>query len=419
MSTIQSTLNEARAVFPYIFANDFLRYLIGAGGVFMIVNFALARVLAGRRIRDRKIARAQIIRELLTSFRTVLVFSMVGMTIWVGNKFGFMRFYDDPAALGWVWFAISVGLIIILHDAWFYWTHRLIHDPRLFRRCHRTHHLSYNPTPFTAYAFDLEEAVINAVFVLVIGFILPLSFLAVFIFTAHMMLRNAIGHCGYELFPRNASGRPLFDWLTSVTHHDLHHSNAGYNYGLYFTFWDRVMGTEHPDYPEKFAEAVRRPLGRKERPGFGLAANVLVASVTLFGLGFAVTPLASAQEYPATFAEIEGLWATQGYGAVVSMTECAEDRGQLCGELVWAWDETEISRDKIGMQMISGLIWSDGRWRKGKLRNPVDGRTYRGNLQQVDRDRLKLQGCALIFCQTQTQTWRRLSSLPHITGELP
>jgi sterol desaturase/sphingolipid hydroxylase (fatty acid hydroxylase superfamily) len=91
--------------------------------------------------------------------------------------------------------------------------------------------------------------------------VMPSSILAAFIFTAHMMLRNAIGHCGYEVFPaRRADGRPLFDWLTTVTHHDLHHARAGTNFGLYFTFWDRMMGTEDQDYHGRFADAVGRKL---------------------------------------------------------------------------------------------------------------------------------------------------------------
>jgi sterol desaturase/sphingolipid hydroxylase (fatty acid hydroxylase superfamily) len=44
-----------------------------------------------------------------------------------------------------------------------------------------------------------------------------------------------------------------------VTHHDLHHAQAGWNYGLYFTWWDRMMGAEHPQYEQRFAAAVRRP----------------------------------------------------------------------------------------------------------------------------------------------------------------
>jgi sterol desaturase/sphingolipid hydroxylase (fatty acid hydroxylase superfamily) len=28
----------------------------------------------------------------------------------------------------------------------------------------------------------------------------------------------------------------------------MHHEHAPRNFGLYFTWWDRFMGTEHPEY---------------------------------------------------------------------------------------------------------------------------------------------------------------------------
>ncbi len=141
------------------------------------------------------------------------------------------------------------------HDAWFYWSHRLICHRRLFRRVHRLHHKSQNPSPWAAYAFDVGEAFLNAAYLPLVLTILPASHLAAFLFMAHMILRNAIGHCGYELFPARRDGRPLIDWLTTTTHHDLHHADLRWNFGLYFTFWDRLMGTEHPDYHARFAAA--------------------------------------------------------------------------------------------------------------------------------------------------------------------
>jgi sterol desaturase/sphingolipid hydroxylase (fatty acid hydroxylase superfamily) len=68
--------------------------------------------------------------------------------------------------------------------------------------------------------------------------------------------RNTVGHCGYELLPADKNDRPLFDWMTTVTHHDLHHARAGYNFGLWFTWWDRWMGTEDPTYHVRFAEVI-------------------------------------------------------------------------------------------------------------------------------------------------------------------
>src|SRR5215469_6146336 len=33
---------------------------------------------------------------------------------------------------------------------------------------------------------------------------------------------------------------------------DLHHQSFRSNFGLYFTWWDKLMGTEHPEYGKTF-----------------------------------------------------------------------------------------------------------------------------------------------------------------------
>lgn len=254
-------------VYPGIFQHDLLRYVIGAGGTFLIINLMLARVLTSRKIRMEKPGFEQIKREILASLRTVVIFSMSGLSIALMAWSGFIAVHSNPAEFGWWYFAANVAVLIITHDAWFYWTHRIMHRPRLFHWFHRLHHRSHNPTPFTSYAFDATEAVVNAAYLPLIMIVMPTSVLAALVFVVHMMVRNAIGHCGYEVFPAHRDGRPLFDWMTTVTHHDLHHAYAGKNFGLYFTFWDRTMGTEHPRYHEEFAKAVGKPLaGSIDRP---------------------------------------------------------------------------------------------------------------------------------------------------------
>jgi sterol desaturase/sphingolipid hydroxylase (fatty acid hydroxylase superfamily) len=249
-------LDFALGVYPTILRHDLFRYLIGAGGTFLVVNMLLARYLAARKIRADRPGRAQMTAEFLASLRTVLIFSLVGLGITLAARHGWLNVYMDPAERGWPYFALNVVVLIVAHDAWFYWTHRLMHRPRFYRLFHRLHHRSNNPTPWTSYSFDIGEAVVNAVYLPIALALMPTSVLAAFVFTAHMMLRNAIGHCGYEVFPARSDGRPLFGWLTTVTHHDLHHARAGTNFGLYFTFWDRIMGTEDPNYARAFARAV-------------------------------------------------------------------------------------------------------------------------------------------------------------------
>ncbi len=250
----------AGAAFLKIAPHDLARYVVTAGSVFLIVNVALKSRLAERKIRTVFASGAQMRREFAISMRTVAVFAASGALTVLAQDAGVIVMLAAPDQFGWWYFAANIAALIVVHDAWFYWTHRLIHHPRLFRRLHRTHHKSNNPTPWTAYSFNTGEAAINALFLPLFLLVMPTSLVAVLIFLGHMIVRNVIGHCGYELFPARRNGRPLFDWMTTVTHHDLHHAQAGWNYGLYFTWWDRLMGTEHPLYHEKFAAAVRTPL---------------------------------------------------------------------------------------------------------------------------------------------------------------
>jgi sterol desaturase/sphingolipid hydroxylase (fatty acid hydroxylase superfamily) len=127
-----------------------------------------------------------------------------------------------------------------------------MHSPWLFRRFHRVHHKSRTPTPWAAYAFAPTEAMLEAGILPLAGLFLPMHEITVLLFVTHMILRNVIGHAGIELFPSWWLNVPLLRAITTTTHHDLHHSHGGHNFGLYFTWWDRWMGTEHPEYGRRF-----------------------------------------------------------------------------------------------------------------------------------------------------------------------
>jgi Delta7-sterol 5-desaturase len=293
LSVLTTIAQSFTMTYLAVFPGDFLRYLMGAGGVYLIVNMLLAKALAGRKIRDKSPDSAQMTREFWASIRTVAIFAFVGSCTVLAVQAGYIHIDAGLGARGWGYFFFNVAALIVLHDAWFYWTHRLIHRPRLFRRFHREHHKSHNPSPWTAYSFDIGEAFINAIYMPLAVTLIASSGPAIFVFLVHMMLRNAIGHCGYELMPSWRNGRPMFDWMTSVTHHDLHHAQAGWNYGLYFTWWDRLMQTEHPLYHEKFAAAVGKPLDGSAVRAIGQSRAYLITAVgfiaaslcTLLGMG--------------------------------------------------------------------------------------------------------------------------------------
>jgi len=237
---------------------DLTRYAVFAIATWFLIWIVFRGALAHRKIREATPPWRQLVTEFAVSLRTLAIFSTVGASMFAMERLGIMTGPERAAQWGWPWAAASLLLMIVGQDAWFYWTHRAMHDRRLFRIFHRRHHRSNNPSPFTAYSFDLAEAAVQAVFVPIWMLLVPTSWPVVGLFMLHQIFRNTIGHCGYELFPARRDGRPLFGSLTTVTHHDLHHAQAGWNYGLWFTWWDRWMGTEHPDYLARFARAVSR-----------------------------------------------------------------------------------------------------------------------------------------------------------------
>lgn len=236
-----------------------LRYTLCVVGIYLITTLLFTSFFQKRKIRHRFPPAGQIRRELRASMPTLLILSVTTFAIVGGANIGIFKIYLDLSQYGWLYLIGSTALAIILHDAHFYWSHLLMHDKRLFKYFHREHHKSSNPTPFTSYAFDPSEALVLASFVPLILLVLPLHPLALFIFAWHQMIRNAMGHSGYEFMPARADGKPLFGWMTTVTHHDLHHGDARYNMGLYFTWWDKLMGTEHPDYLKRYQAAITRP----------------------------------------------------------------------------------------------------------------------------------------------------------------
>ena len=377
--------------------SDLTRYVVFAVAVWFILWIALARPLAGRKIRPDSPGAKQMLIEFGASVRSIAIFSTIGLFTFALERAGLLPGPRIAATWGTLWGWTSLALIIVAHDAYFYWMHRLIHDPRLFRTFHRRHHKSNNPSPFTAYSFDIGEAVIQGSFIPLWVLIVPTPWWVTGVFMLHQIVRNTLGHSGYELFPARRDGRPLFDWLTTHTHHDLHHAQAGWNYGLYFTWWDRLMGTEHPDYYARFAAATRKPL----------LSNPVRSAAVLSIIAFLVL---SAQPARATTPQtIAGDWATPGLGAVVRLEPCGSDRALLCGRLLWAWDPARMRDGAIGAPMLRDFSWDGVAFSGGVLTNPEDGRSYSGSIRP-DGDLLRLRGCAGPFCQTQV--WRRLSSIP-------
>jgi len=240
-------------------------YLTAAVGTWLLLWVFLRKILRPRKIRDDTPTPRQLRTELLYSLRTIVVFATISIGVALLARAGFYPWSDRAASWGPAWFCASLALMIIGQDAYIYWVHRWMHRSRWYRVLHRRHHFSNNPAPFAAYSFDLGEAfLMTGPIGLLWPAIVPTPWAISLIFLGHQILRNTLLHAGYELMPARADGRPWLGWLTTTTHHDLHHGQAGYNFAPWFTWWDRWMGTEHPEYLARYARAAGVELAASE-----------------------------------------------------------------------------------------------------------------------------------------------------------
>jgi sterol desaturase/sphingolipid hydroxylase (fatty acid hydroxylase superfamily) len=164
-----------------------------------------------------------------------------GLGIWLflfWVQHGKTKLYHSVEDYGIPYFFASIFIMILTHDTYFYWTHRMMHHKWLFKYVHLTHHRFSNPTPWAAFAFHPLEAFISIGVIPIILFLIPYHQGALIIFITFLMVYNAIIHLGFPL-PYLSSGK----YQNSGIDHNLHHQGFRGNYGLYFNLWDRVMGT--------------------------------------------------------------------------------------------------------------------------------------------------------------------------------
>lgn len=240
-----------------------VRYAFAAGIAWCLGYWLFKNRWLHRKIIARFPASSEVRRELVYSLSSMVIFGLVGgLTILIA-KAGWTQMYFDIETYGWTWFWLSVPCAVLLHDAYFYWTHRLMHHRRLFRVFHRVHHLSLNPSPWAAYAFAPAEAVVEAGIFPLAVLVMPMHPFAFAIFMVVQIIYNVLGHTGYEFHPRWFMDTWFAKVLNTPTNHAMHHEFARGNYGLYFNVWDRLMGTNHAQYEARFREVTTRAKGAK------------------------------------------------------------------------------------------------------------------------------------------------------------
>lgn len=242
----------------------FLRYFVMAGIPFVIFYFVARSRVKRHKIQHASARTKDFLREILHSCISSFVLTLVACLVWFTPFRDYTIMYTVMTDYPLWWMPVSVALAMIVHDAYFYWMHRALHHKSIFRFTHLVHHRSTNPSPWAAYSFHCLEAIAEAFIVVILAFVLPLHGQAVVWFSLASFVMNVYGHLGYEIMPRRFRQSIWFEVMNTSVHHNLHHSKFKGNYGLYFRWWDRLMGTEHPDYVKQYDLLQEKRFGKRE-----------------------------------------------------------------------------------------------------------------------------------------------------------
>ncbi|XP_077596215.1 fatty acid hydroxylase domain-containing protein 2 [Stigmatopora nigra] len=162
--------------------------------------------------------------QLFISAPTVVV--AYHLNLWRSNPCG-------PELPTFQWALAELAFFSILEEVMFYYSHRLFHQPSLYKHFHKQHHEWTAPIGLVAtYAHPLEHMFSNLLPVVMGPFLLASHVTSTSLWYCMALVSTTISHCGYHL-----------PFLPSPEFHDFHHLRFNQCFGV-FGVLDRLHGTD-------------------------------------------------------------------------------------------------------------------------------------------------------------------------------
>jgi sterol desaturase/sphingolipid hydroxylase (fatty acid hydroxylase superfamily) len=239
-------------------------YFIFASVTFFLFYVVLRKPMWFRKIQQKMPSFNDYRRDVLYSLVSIIISAItIVLTFYIGRDYN--NVYRDIDQYSTVYYLFTFVWMFFVHDTYFYWMHRAMHHPLLFKRVHLIHHKSTNPSPWTAYAFHPFEAIAESCILPIIAFTLPVHISAVIFFFVFQISYNVYGHLGFEILPKGFHKTRIGRLMNTSTAHNIHHLKFKGNYGLYSLIWDRLMGTVREDYDATYEKVTSRPKNEAEQ----------------------------------------------------------------------------------------------------------------------------------------------------------
>ncbi|KAL7749197.1 c-5 sterol desaturase [Sorochytrium milnesiophthora] len=219
------------------------------GGVLLYLVLATASFYLAfdhEQMKHPKFLRNQIRREIKLSVSALPVMSVLLMPFFLGEVRGYSKLYRNVDDYGWPYLLLTIPLYLFFTDMCIYWIHRWLHHPAIYAYIHKPHHAWKVPTPFASYAFHPVDGWLQGVPYQIFPFIFPMhSYLSLASFGLVM---------AWTVFIHDGAYFYAGSFINGAAHHTIHHLEFNYNYGQYFTLWDRIGGSHRTPTAENTLE---------------------------------------------------------------------------------------------------------------------------------------------------------------------
>ena len=137
-----------------IFVIILFRYALLSGSYYYVFHVVFKKKYADRILTTKMPSVEQIKREIRLSVYSTFIFGLVGVALIMLWQNDYTQIYINPTDYPLWYFPISIILFMLLHDTYYYWMHKWMHDFKWLRRYHLDHHKSVNTTVLTSFSFS-------------------------------------------------------------------------------------------------------------------------------------------------------------------------------------------------------------------------------------------------------------------------
>ena len=194
-------------------------------------------------VQKRKPFYKDYIREIRHSIFSLFLFTIISTILYKTKVLEHTKLYYNIEDNGWVYYFLFIPFMFIIYDLYFYLTHLLMHNRKIFNLVHVTHHQSKYVSPLSALSMHPIEAIVNHGALVILFFLFPIHTSHVYIWVSTTIAYTTYLHMGVEIYPEWLLKTKIGKNLYTSTEHSKHHTLFQGNYGFYTLIWDKIFKT--------------------------------------------------------------------------------------------------------------------------------------------------------------------------------